>query len=79
MPNDSETKKAANGDNSKFAALFDGKSLDGWEVTPVEGTDKQWRVEDGNIITEVGKRGSVVPRSEKTTEPRVTDGEPSSS
>jgi hypothetical protein len=59
MPNDPKDKKATNGDDSKFVVLFDGKTLDGWEVSPAEGTDRQWRVEDGNIITEnKGGKGS---------------------
>lgn len=39
--------------------LFDGKSLDGWEVRPDKDTEDHWVVKDGVIIAEnVNKKGS---------------------
>lgn len=38
----------ANGKDSGFVAIFDGKSLEGWKGDPV-----YWRVEDGAIVGEI--------------------------
>ncbi len=41
--------------------LFDGKTLDGWEVRPAEGNEDHWSVEDGMIVAEnVNKKGSYL-------------------
>lgn len=41
--------------------LFDGKSLDGWEVRPAENSDGHWIVSDGVIVAEnVNKKGSLL-------------------
>ncbi len=41
--------------------LFDGKTLDGWEVRPAEGNDDHWKVEDGMIVAEnVNEKGSYL-------------------
>ncbi|MCA9140579.1 MAG: DUF1080 domain-containing protein [Planctomycetales bacterium] len=39
--------------------IFDGKTLDGWEVRPDKDTAEHWSVKDGVIIAEnVNKKGS---------------------
>lgn len=41
--------------------LFDGKTLDGWEVRPSDGNEQHWKAEDGMIIAEnVNKKGSYL-------------------
>lgn len=41
--------------------IFDGKSLDGWEVRPEKDTEAHWSVQDGKIVCEnVNKKGSVL-------------------
>ncbi|MEK6239494.1 MAG: DUF1080 domain-containing protein, partial [Planctomycetales bacterium] len=44
---------------SGFASMFDGKSLDGWSVTP-SGAAKAWSVQDGVIIGEGDKGRSYL-------------------
>ncbi|QEF97602.1 hypothetical protein Mal15_16430 [Stieleria maiorica] len=42
-------------------AIFDGKSLDGWEVRPEKDTADHWKVEDGKIVCEnENQKGSVL-------------------
>lgn len=39
--------------------MFDGKSLDGWEVRPDKDTSDHWSVKDGVVVAEnVNKKGS---------------------
>lgn len=41
--------------------LFDGKSLDGWEVRPAEDTEGHWKVEGDMIVAEnPNQKGSVL-------------------
>lgn len=37
--------------NDAFTSLFDGRTLDGWQVLPAEKSDA-WKVEDGQIVCE---------------------------
>lgn len=39
-----------------WATLFDGKTLTGWEAT----SDANWRVEDGTIVVDSGKKGLLL-------------------
>jgi len=48
VPKQSDRPEPATGDESGFQAIFDGKTLDGWEGNP-----KYWRVEDGTLVGEV--------------------------
>ncbi len=42
-----------------FVDLFDGRTLDGWEVRPSQETGDHWKVEDGLLIAEnVNEEGS---------------------
>ncbi|MCD0461207.1 3-keto-disaccharide hydrolase [Roseiconus lacunae] len=41
--------------------IFDGKSINNWNVKPTENTDGHWKVEDGVIIAEnINEKGSVL-------------------
>lgn len=42
--------------NEGFVLMFDGRTLDGWEETPVR-TEKAWSVKDGMIVGEGNKGG----------------------
>jgi len=48
VPKQSDRPAAVAGDEPGFAAIFDGKSLAGWEGDP-----KYWRVEDGCLVGEI--------------------------
>lgn len=48
VPKQSDRPEPAVGEEPGFRAIFDGKTLDGWE-----GDAKYWRVEDGNLVGEV--------------------------
>ena len=48
VPKQSDRPEPAAGDEAGFQAIFDGKTLDGWEGNP-----KYWRVEDGALVGEV--------------------------
>jgi hypothetical protein len=42
-------------------ALFDGQTLEGWDVRPKQGTEDHWTVQDGLIIAEnPNEKGSVL-------------------
>ena len=44
---------------TEWTEIFDGQTLDGWEVKPEKSGEKQWWVESGTIITENdGGKGS---------------------
>jgi hypothetical protein len=48
VPKQSDRPEPAAGDEPGFQAIFDGKSLDGWEGNP-----KYWRVENGCLTGEI--------------------------
>jgi hypothetical protein len=48
VPKQSDRPEALNGDESGFRAIFDGKTLDGWEGDP-----KYWRVTGGVMTGEI--------------------------
>lgn len=43
-------------DKADWTALFDGKTLDGWEST----SDANWRVENGTIVVDEGEAGLLL-------------------
>ena len=48
VPKQSDRPEPATGDEPGFRAIFDGKTLAGWEGDP-----KYWRVEDGTLVGEI--------------------------
>lgn len=48
IPRQSDRPEAIAGDEPGFQAMFDGKTLAGWE-----GDQKYWRVEDGSLVGEI--------------------------
>jgi len=48
VPKQSDRPSSLDGDEPGFHAIFDGKTLAGWEGNPV-----YWRVEDGSLVGEI--------------------------
>src|SRR5687768_9430625 len=48
VPRQSDRPEAIAGDELGFHAIFDGKTLAGWE-----GDERYWRVEDGSLVGEI--------------------------
>jgi hypothetical protein len=55
--------RAADEDEQGFVPLFDGKTLEGWKKV---GGGATYRVEDGQIVGEVGPGSNTFLRTEKT-------------
>lgn len=49
-------------DESGFVPLFDGKSLNGWQL--IDGRNTQWVVENGAIVCPTGGRGKLLTKEE---------------
>jgi hypothetical protein len=52
----------AAGDESGFVPLFDGKTLNGWQL--IDGRNTQWVVEEGMIVCPTGGRGKLLTKEQ---------------
>lgn len=49
-------------DEAGFVPLFDGKTLDGWQL--IDGRGTQWTVENGMIVCQSGGRGKLLSKEQ---------------
>ena len=52
----------AAGDESGFVPLFDGKTLNGWQL--IDGRNTQWVAEEGLLVCPKGGRGKLLTKEE---------------
>ena len=50
------------GDESGFVPLFDGKTLNGWQL--IDGRDTKWLAEDGLLVCPNGGRGKLLSKEQ---------------